>query len=451
MGHKEQPGAGLEAGRDHHPECARQREAGVQDAVRGMTRRRFLQAAGGASLAAFLSACGAATDVLPATTELTATRPIGRTGMIPTVTTTPTPAATPTPGSYVRSPLAPTDTAAAPTPTGTDAPPSATPMPTATPTPPPTPFPPGAPSKLGLFVAWVHPQVMELVATGNVSVVKTLEFDPSFLADIKAKSPTTLIVGRALLPQLDLSRADPATEARRAVEAVLPLALDNRRVGLVDAWEGFNEPTPSDEDQMRRLADLESERARLLAENGLRAVVGNFGTGMPPLEWWPAFRPALEVARSNQGFLGLHEYSAPTLWYRSTRAPLDFGAHPADEGWLTLRYRKVYRQLLVPWGLQLPLLITECGVDGQVGDRPGPSGLGWKDFAGYWEQLGMGPDAAGNYVEQLAWYDSELQLDEYVAGAAVFAMTGFEEWASYELRGEAAAILRQYLSVHPVR
>jgi hypothetical protein len=219
----------------------------------------------------------------------------------------------------------------------------------------------------------------------------------------------------------------------------------------VDAWEGFNEPVPGDLDQMRRLADLEVERVRLLAQNGLRAVVGNFGAGQPPLEWWPAFRPALEAAQAQGGFLGLHEYSAPTIWFNTNRQPLDFGAHVNDEGWLTLRYRKVYRQYLDGWGLRLPLLITECGVDGLVANRPGPPGKGWKDFAGYWAELGMGWDTAGNYVEQLAWYDSQLQLDDYVRGATVFAMTAFQEWESYQLQGDAATILQQYLSVHPLR
>jgi hypothetical protein len=291
---------------------------------------------------------------------------------------------------------------------------------------------------------------MDLIGTGNVSVLKTLELDPAFLAEVKARSPETLIVGRVTLGQLDLNHADLMGEARRAAEAVLPLALDERRVGLVDAWEGFNEPVPGDEDQMRRLSDLEVERVRLLAAKGLRAVVGNFGTGQPPLEWWPAFRPALEVAHAHGGYLGLHEYSAPTIWFNTNRSPLDFGISSADEGWLTLRYRKVYRQHLLPWGLSLPLVITECGVDGLVDNRPGPPGMGWKDFAGYWAELGMGPDAAGNYVEQLAWYDGQLQQDEYVQGATVFAMTAFEEWRSYELKGEAAQILQQYLSVHPI-
>jgi hypothetical protein len=292
---------------------------------------------------------------------------------------------------------------------------------------------------------------MELIATRNVTVLKTLELDPAFLADVRARSPETIIVGRATLGQIDLNRTDMAAEARRATEAVLPLALDERRVGLVDAWEGFNEPVPGNEDQMRKLAELEAERVRLLAQNGMRAVVGNFGTGQPPLEWWSAFRPALEEAQAHGGYLGLHEYSAPTIWFNTNRQPLDFRADPVDEGWLTLRYRKVYRQFLLPWELRLPLLLTECGVDGLVTDRPGPPGKGWKDFAGYWADLGMGPDTAGNYVEQLAWYDSELQQDDYVLGGAVFAMTAFQEWESYQLQGQAASILHQYLSVHPVR
>jgi hypothetical protein len=201
---------------------------------------------------------------------------------------------------------------------------------------------------------------------------------------------------------------------------------------------------------MAKLAELEAERVRLLAERDLRSVVGNFGTGQPPLEWWPSFRPALDAAKKHRGYLGLHEYSAPTIWFNSTRSPLDFQISPEDEGWLTLRYRKVYRQFLLPWGLDIPLVLTECGVDGLVTDRPGPPGQGWKDFAGHWAELGMGPDAPGNYVEQLAWYDSALQQDDYVRGASIFAMTGFQEWESYQILGEAARILQQYLSVHPV-
>jgi len=208
---------------------------------------------------------------------------------------------------------------------------------------------------------------------------------------------------------------------------------------------------PGDEGQMQKLAALEQERVRLLAERGERAAVGNFGTGHPSMELWPAFRPALEAAQANGGYLALHEYSAPTIWFQTNREPLDFRADASDEGWLALRYRKVYRQFLQPWGLELPLLITECGVDGLVTDRPGPPGQGWQDFADYWAELGMGRDTHGNYIEQLAWYDRQLQMDSYVKGAAIFAITAFQEWQSYQLLGDAAVILQQYLSVHPPR
>jgi hypothetical protein len=410
-----------------------------------------MQSAGAAALAALLSSCGQPSpspsparpslQVLPSTTPTATATPTASPSSTPTATATPS--STPTTGDAFQSPFE--------SPLDTPAPPATEPPPTATPTPPPTPFPAGAPTKLGLFVEWYHPQIMDLIATGNVPLLKTMEFDPGFLADVKVRSPQTLVVGRVTLGQVDLNGSDMLAEARRAVEAVLPLALDDRRLGLVDAWEGFNEPVPGDEEQMRKLADLEAERVRLLDRNGLRAVIGNFGAGQPPLEWWPAFRPAIEEAQARDGYLGLHEYSAPTIWYNTDREPLDFTADQADEGWLTLRYRKVYGQFLIPWGLRLPLLITECGVDGMVRDRPGPLGKGWKDFDRYWAKLGMGRDTPGNYIEQLAWYDSELQLDRYVRGAAIFAMTAFKQWNTYQILGDAATILQQYLSVHPLR
>jgi hypothetical protein len=420
-----------------------------------LTRRRFLQGAGAAALSALLSACGLTEDP----TTPAPTTPASQTPRIPTMTPSPTGTASPsatgaTHETYLsgvfNSPMeSPLDSPLVPT--GTEAPPTATRPPTPTPTPPPTPFPAGPPTKLGLFVAWYHPQVMELIATKNVAILKTLELDPAFLAEVKSVSPDTIIVGRVTMGQVDLNRADPKAEARRAVDAVRPLSLDGRRAGLVDAWEGFNEPVPGSEDEMLRLAELEAERVRLLAQDGQRALIGNFGAGQPPLEWWPAFRPALEVGQDHGSYLGLHEYSAPTIWYHTSRQPLDFGASPSDSGWLTLRYRKVYDQYLRPWGLELPLLVTECGVDGLVTDRPGPVGRGWQDFAAYWAELGMGWDTAGNYIEQLAWYDSQIQLDAYVKGAAIFAMTAFDGWGSYQLQGPAATILQQYLSVHPLR
>ena len=88
-----------------------------------------------------------------------------------------------------------------------------------------------------------------------------------------------------------------------------------------------------------------------------------------------------------------------------------------------------------------------------MGNRPGPAGKGWPDFGAYWAELGMGQDAAGNYMEQLAWYDACLQQDSYVLGAAIYAAAASQGWESYEILGDNSVepFLKQYLSVHPVR
>lgn len=400
------------------------------DATRPLSRRALLRGLGMLSISALAAACHP-----------------GRPSPTPTPTRTPrVPTAAPT-GTPVATATLPPATATH-TPTAT---PTPTPPPTATPTPMATPFPPGPPTKLGLFVTRNDPRIFELLETGNVSLVKTLEYDPNFATDIKRVSPRTLLVGRIDLPQIDLSTMqDPRAAARAFADQLLPIATEPRRLAAFDGWESYNEPVASDEAQMARLAEFEAERTRLLAASGVRSVIGNFSTGLPPLEWWPLFRPALEAAKEHRGFLGLHEYSAPTMQYGTPQEMLGWGSDPAQEGWLTLRYRKVYRGYLEPNNLVLPLLLTEVGIDGFI-DHPGPRGMGWKDFGAYWAELGMGTDAPGNYMELLAWYDAQLQQDPYVHGAAIFAAGASPGWETYEVLDEVFPFLKQYLSVHPAR
>lgn len=400
----------------------------------GLNRRAFLRGLGLTGAAVLVAGC---------------------TGRQPNPTPTPTPTRTPRP--LVATPPAtppvsatrPVNTATA---TWTPPEPTATPLPTATPTPPATPFPPGPPTKLGLFITRNDPRIFDLLRTGNVTLIKTMEYDPNFAAEIKQISPRTLLVGRIDLDQVDLAGMnDPRAAAQAFADRLLPIATEPRRLAAFDGWESFNEPVASDEEQLARLGEFEAHRTRLLAAAGVRSVVGNFSAGQPPLEWWPRFRPALEAAREHKGYLGLHEYAAPTLQYLTNQDPLGWGVAAANEGWLTLRYRKVYRNYLEPNGLVLPLLLTEIGVDGLITGRPGPKGKGWKDFAGYWAELGMGADAPGNYMEQLAWYDAHLQQDPYVLGAAIFAAGASPGWESYEVLDEVFPFLEQYLSVHPLR
>lgn len=339
-----------------------------------------------------------------------------------------------------------------PTLTPTPPKPTPTPRPTDTPTPPATPFPPGPPSKLGFVVARNLPQIFDVLASGGVAVISTLEHDPTFVRHIKEASPRTLLIGRIDLPQLELASLDPLATAREFVEAILPFADDDDRRPHYDAWQSYNEPVAATADEMKRLADLEAERTRLLAERGIRSIIGNFGTGQPPLELWEHFLPAVQAAKEHDGWLGLHEYSAPTIYFMTTRQ--DQGRYPGvstgDTGWLTLRHRQVYAQILRPAGLAIPLVFTEIGVDGYVqNNRPGPpDARGWQDFQSYWAENGYGLWGPGAYVEQLVWFDEAMRQDDYVLGGCIYALAASAGWESYDVAGQAAAVLKQYLSVH---
>jgi hypothetical protein len=297
------------------------------------------------------------------------------------------------------------------------------------------------------------PQLSDLLRTGNVAVVKTLEYDPNFVTEIKAISPQTLVVARYTpLPLPDLSNWDPVAAAHDFVQLLLPIATEPRRLTNIDCWEAYNEPNPTNAEQMVALATFEAERTHLLAEAGIRSCIGNFSTGQPGLELWPAFFPALEAAEAHGGYLALHEYSAPYLWFGSGPHQLQAGSDEGDEGWLTLRYRKVYRNILQPAGLDIPLIITEAGIDGQVGNRPGPKGKGWRDFTNFWRgEKRVSTTDSGFYVEQLAWYDAELVQDDYLQGAAIFVLAGPQGWESFEIGGMTTEVLKQYLAVHPTK
>ena len=416
-----------------------------------MGRRGFLGTVLGGAAALIMQAYGRNTPVgAQSTSGSQGYLPfMSKNGDQPAFILTPTPLPTSTPESY---PIGEELGASRPeaNPIAEELEPTATPQPTPTPRPQPTPFPPGAKTKLGLFVGYHHAKLIDMLQTGNVAFIKTLEYDANLMEFIKQTSPNTIIVARYTpLAQIEWHSADPMHEARRFVDLILPIATEPKRHANIDAWESYNEPIAQSPEAMQRLAAFEAERTRLLAQAGIRSCIGNFGTGLPALELWPHFLPAVQALKEHNGYLGLHEYSAPYMWFGSGPYQLEEGVNEGDEGWLTLRYRKVYRQFLQPAGLEVPLLITETGIDGQVQNRPGPRGLGWQDFQKFWEDEGhMRTTAPGFYIEQLAWYDSQLQQDHYVKGAAIYALGASKGWGSFELAGHSAEILHQYFTVH---
>lgn len=439
-------------------------QSSVQSSVRAFDRRHFLGGMLSGVMALIATACGRSRATPTPTLRPTATpMPISQSSLMPTPTQAEHAAYlpfSPRDGSVAVAAaptVAPTDTLE-PTETPTPAEPTATPKPPPTPTPTATRFPAGPPSKLGFVVARNDPQLFKLLETKGVAAVCTLELDVNFAAQIKQTSPHTLLIGRLPhLEQVQLSSLDPIPAAQRFFNELMVVAGDERRRRYFDAWQSYNEPVPGNLEEMQRLADFEAERTRLLGAEGIRSIIGNFGTGQPsgpgnePFGMWSAFLPAMQAAKEYNGWLGLHEYSAPTIYHKSTREHQGRypGVTPEDSGWLTLRYRQVYNQILKPANLAIPLVFTELGVDGLVDNRPGPpEARGWQDFQAYWRDNGFGLWGPGAYIEQLVWFDEAMRQDSYVLGGCIFTLAGSDGWQSYDILGPAAAVLQQYLSVH---
>jgi len=426
-----------------------------------LDRRHFLGGMLSGAVALVAAACGRDRATPTPTLRPTATAsPVVRSSIPPTPTAVAHKAFlpfTPRDGVAVAEVPTPVDTLE-PTATPTPAEPTATAKPPPTPTPEATPFPGGAPSKLGFVVARNEPTLFKLLETKAVSAVCTLELDVNFAAHIKQTSPNTWLIGRLPhLEQIQLGSLDPIPAARAFYNEVMVFAGDEQRRQYFDAWQSYNEPVAGSLEEMKRLADFEAERTRLLGEQGIRSIIGNFGTGQPtgpgtdPFELWSAFLPAMQAAKEYNGWLGLHEYSAPTIYHKSTRENQGRypGVSPEDTGWLTLRYRQVYNQILKPANLAIPLVFTEIGVDGLVGDREGPADAGgWQDFQSYWRDNGYGLWGPGAYIEQLAWFDEAMRQDSYVLGGCIFALAASDGWQSYDILGPAAGVLHQYLTVH---
>ncbi len=329
----------------------------------------------------------------------------------------------------------PTTATATPEPTSAPAQEPAANPPTAAPTGTPyvsyipdyTPRPELGPSKMGIHVARPNsPAIMEFVRAAQPAVVKGID-DLGFLAEVKAVSPQTVTIGRFSVDPQDYN-GEPEAVAVALVAKQLPEMLLHP---AVDYWEGWNEPDPN-LDRMDWYARFEAERVRQLAQHGLRAAVGGFSTGVPELDEFILFVPAIEEAQRHGGILTLHEYAAPDITFLFGDPLPGYPAYP-DRGPLMFRYRWFYRDVLEPRGLVIPLVISEAGIDGILGNRPGPDGLGWQDFQEYWVAQGWGPDGQTAFLNQLQWVDNEARQDSYVIGYTLFTAGGGRAWTSYEL------------------
>ena len=270
-------------------------------------------------------------------------------------------------------------------------------------------------------------------------------------------SEGVLVIGRRHQASYDaqLQRVSGKTPSEAAQQFVQDQLATYQSNPYITYWEGHNEPVWNTAEEMGWYAQFEIERMRLMAERGLKCVIGNYATGSPDLALWAAFLPALQAARQYHAILGLHEYSCPWMWWMTGKHQLDPNEDEGDEGWTTLRYRKIYRQHLIPNGLgDVPLVITECGIDPLVQPQPPDSpGGAWKQLGSFWAERNGEPDKADYYFRQLVWYDRELQKDAYVIGATVFTWGSFgPPWSDFDVAGtDVARKLITYTQADPAR
>lgn len=308
-------------------------------------------------------------------------------------------------------------------------------------------------SKLGPQVLRLAEGVPEQLAAGPV--VAKLYGDWGLASTV---GPGTLVIGKCDVNYDAQGQREaglsPEDAAKRLVADQLPIYRANPAIQL---WEGHNEPVWGSVEGMGWYARHEAQRVKSLAAVGLRAVIGNFATGTPRLDLWPAFLSAIKVGLAHGAVLGLHEYGHPFMWWMTGSYQLNPDEDEGDEGWTTLRYRKVYRQHLLPAGLQIPLVMTECGIDALVNPKPpGAPAKQWRELGDYWQDHHDGPiaytgDRDSYYAAQLAWYDRELRKDPWVVGATVFTWGSWGgEWAKFDVcKTSVAQRLTRHVEENP--
>ena len=175
--------------------------------------------------------------------------------------------------------------------------------------------------------------------------------------------------------------------------------------GYGSLWMTYNEPPiHRGADYRKRLIEYTARVLPAAHALGLNLCIFNFSVAWPwtnidAENWWPEFAPAVTAMKTGD-YLGLHEY-----W--GSRGPLDLGALP----WLVGKHR------LCPYNV--PMLISECGIDLAVEGKPHQ---GWAGA--------MEPQA---YYHQLRQYHA--MLDPRVRGTAIFLMD-YEgrEWETFDIR-----------------
>ncbi|NLE60970.1 MAG: hypothetical protein GX616_21705 [Planctomycetes bacterium] len=255
-----------------------------------------------------------------------------------------------------------------------------------------------------------HPRIHKILDTGSAMRASARDF--------KTNNPDGVLVLRIYTPKSYNVSQDPAWAANDFWTTVLAPPIDNLSPedrALIDYVEGPNEgdSTPT----WGSLADAQwyntfwVNLAPLIGNAGFKPCAFSISVGNPPGDtayvrlMLDTIVPALRVCKSYNGGWSYHAYTIP------------YSKIVSQEIWYSLRYRQYYSyfQSTYPDLADLPLLLTEGGVDGQSGE----GGPGWK------------VDDAARYIDWLTWFDARMKENPYVVGCTLF-QSGDPNWFSFD-------------------
>jgi hypothetical protein len=272
-----------------------------------------------------------------------------------------------------------------------------------------------------------HPRIHKILDTGGAMMASARDF--------KSNNPNGVLVLRVYTPRGYSRSQDPAWAANDFWNTILAPPINGLSAAdraLIDYVEGPNEgdSTPT----WGSLADAQwyntfwVNLAPLIANAGFKPCAFSISVGNPPGDeayvrlMLDTIVPALRVCKSYNGGWSYHSYTIP------------YSKNVNTEIWYSLRYRQYYSyfQSVYPDLANLPLLLTEGGVDGQTA----PGGPGWK----------VG-DAA-KYIDWLTWFDARMAENPYVIGCTLF-QSGDLNWFSFDVEEICPWLAEHILSTQP--
>ncbi|MGC9348955.1 MAG: hypothetical protein ACP5JG_12500 [Anaerolineae bacterium] len=274
------------------------------------------------------------------------------------------------------------------------------------------------PSKLGIhgIAPGETPAVVHQLRTAGtrMTTVKAVSAI-GWLKDIKDLDPDVITVGRFMEgaePGVNVEGPELTGDLRKSARTVMNSLLPRWELhrDYVDYWEIINEQDPPGPDGHRRLAEFMAHCIDIADREGYKLALFSYSMGVPE---WEEMKAVVETgifgkAKAGGHALALHEYAYPmNRWYGE---PLPNRPTYPNRGPLACRYRWWYEDFLIPRDEVVPLFLTEVNV---ARDLPSLAAMEW--------------------IEHMAWYDSQLRKDAYVVGAHLFTLGSLGgSWHNYD-------------------